>query len=50
MTVARVVARTLVAGGVDTVFGVVGSGNFLLANELRDAALPSTPPGTSAGP
>jgi thiamine pyrophosphate-dependent acetolactate synthase large subunit-like protein len=37
MSVARVVARTLVAGGVDTVFGVVGSGNFLLANELRDA-------------
>jgi thiamine pyrophosphate-dependent acetolactate synthase large subunit-like protein len=37
MTVARVVARTLVAGGVDTVFGVVGSGNFLLANELREA-------------
>jgi thiamine pyrophosphate-dependent acetolactate synthase large subunit-like protein len=37
MTVARTVARTLVAGGVDTVFGVVGSGNFLLANELRAA-------------
>jgi thiamine pyrophosphate-dependent acetolactate synthase large subunit-like protein len=37
MSVARVVARTLVAGGVDTVFGVVGSGNFLLANELREA-------------
>jgi thiamine pyrophosphate-dependent acetolactate synthase large subunit-like protein len=37
MNVAQVVARTLVAGGVDTVFGVIGSGNFLLANELRDA-------------
>jgi len=37
MTVARAVARTLVAGGVEVVFGVVGSGNFLLANELRDA-------------
>lgn len=36
-TVARAVAQTLVAGGVDTVFGVIGSGNFLLANELRDA-------------
>ncbi|HVV59273.1 MAG TPA: thiamine pyrophosphate-binding protein [Gaiellaceae bacterium] len=36
-TVARAIARTLVAGGVDTVFGVIGSGNFLLANELRDA-------------
>ena len=37
MTVARAVARTLVADGVDTVFGVIGSGNFLLANELREA-------------
>jgi thiamine pyrophosphate-dependent acetolactate synthase large subunit-like protein len=37
MTVARAVARALVAGGVDTVFGVIGSGNFLLANELREA-------------
>ncbi len=37
MTVARAVAQTLVAGGVDAVFGVIGSGNFLLANELRDA-------------
>jgi thiamine pyrophosphate-dependent acetolactate synthase large subunit-like protein len=36
-TVARTVAQTLVAGGVDTVFGVIGSGNFLLANELREA-------------
>jgi thiamine pyrophosphate-dependent acetolactate synthase large subunit-like protein len=36
-TVAQAVARTLVAGGVDAVFGVIGSGNFLLANELRDA-------------
>lgn len=30
-------AQTLVAGGVDTAFGVIGSGNFLLANELRHA-------------
>jgi thiamine pyrophosphate-dependent acetolactate synthase large subunit-like protein len=36
-TVAQAIARTLVAGGVDAVFGVIGSGNFLLANELRDA-------------
>src|SRR6476619_2385616 len=40
MSVARVVARSLVAGGVDAVFGVIGSGNFLLANELRDAGAP----------
>jgi thiamine pyrophosphate-dependent acetolactate synthase large subunit-like protein len=37
VNVARAVARTLVDGGVGAVFGVVGSGNFLLANELRDA-------------
>ena len=37
MSVARVVAQTLVAGGVEHAFGVIGSGNFLLANELRDA-------------
>ena len=37
MNVARAVARTLVGGGVEAAFGVVGSGNFLLANELRDA-------------
>jgi thiamine pyrophosphate-dependent acetolactate synthase large subunit-like protein len=37
VSVARTVARSLVAGGVDTVFGVIGSGNFLLANELRAA-------------
>ncbi len=36
-TVARTIAQVLVAGGVDTVFGVIGSGNFLLANELRGA-------------
>jgi thiamine pyrophosphate-dependent acetolactate synthase large subunit-like protein len=36
-TVARTIAQVLVAGGVDTVFGVIGSGNFLLGNELRDA-------------
>jgi thiamine pyrophosphate-dependent acetolactate synthase large subunit-like protein len=37
VNVARAVARTLTDGGVEAVFGVVGSGNFLLANELRDA-------------
>src|SRR3954453_11278414 len=37
MDVAEAVARTLVDGGVEAVFGVVGSGNFLLANALRDA-------------
>jgi thiamine pyrophosphate-dependent acetolactate synthase large subunit-like protein len=37
VNVARAVARTLVAGGVEAAFGVVGSGNFLFANELRDA-------------
>ena len=36
-TVERVVAETLVAWGVEAVFGVIGSGNFFLANELRDA-------------
>ena len=37
MNVAEAVARTLVARGVEAVFGVIGSGNFLLANALRDA-------------
>src|SRR4051794_16360412 len=37
MDVAGAVARTLVEGGVEATFGVVGSGNFLLANALRDA-------------
>src|SRR3954471_10212839 len=37
MNVAQAVARTLVQGGVRTAFGVLGSGNFLLANALRDA-------------
>jgi thiamine pyrophosphate-dependent acetolactate synthase large subunit-like protein len=36
-TVAESIARTLVGGGVETAFGVIGSGNFLLANALRDA-------------
>src|SRR3954468_2519317 len=37
MNVAQAVARTLVQGGVRTAFGVLGSGNFLLANALREA-------------
>jgi thiamine pyrophosphate-dependent acetolactate synthase large subunit-like protein len=37
VNVAEVVGRTLVAEGVRAVFGVIGSGNFLLANALRDA-------------
>ena len=37
MNVAEAVARTLVARGVEAVFGVIGSGNFLLANAFRDA-------------
>jgi thiamine pyrophosphate-dependent acetolactate synthase large subunit-like protein len=34
-SVAQVVARTLAGRGVDTVFGLIGSGNFHLANALR---------------
>jgi thiamine pyrophosphate-dependent acetolactate synthase large subunit-like protein len=37
MNVAEAVGRTLVAGGVDHVFGVVGSGNFHVTNALLDA-------------
>ncbi len=37
MLVGEAIARTLVAGGVDTVFGLIGSGNLVLANALRDA-------------
>ena len=37
MNVADAVAATLVDEGVEDVFGVIGSGNFLLANALRDA-------------
>ena len=33
-TVAEVVGRTLVAGGIDHVFGVVGSGNFHVTNAM----------------
>ncbi|GAA3418698.1 thiamine pyrophosphate-binding protein [Streptosporangium vulgare] len=36
MIVAEVVGRTLAALGVDTVFGVVGSGNFHVTNALVD--------------
>jgi thiamine pyrophosphate-dependent acetolactate synthase large subunit-like protein len=34
MTVAHVVGETLVRGGMDTVFGVVGSGNFVVTNAM----------------
>jgi thiamine pyrophosphate-dependent acetolactate synthase large subunit-like protein len=37
LNVAEAVGDTLVAEGVEAVFGVIGSGNFLLANALRDA-------------
>jgi thiamine pyrophosphate-dependent acetolactate synthase large subunit-like protein len=35
--VAEALARALRAGGVDTVFGLLGSGNLVVANALRDA-------------
>jgi thiamine pyrophosphate-dependent acetolactate synthase large subunit-like protein len=34
MTVAEVVGRTLVRSGIDTAFGVVGSGNFAVTNAM----------------
>ena len=34
MTVADVVGRVLVRSGIDTAFGVVGSGNFLATNAM----------------
>ena len=34
MTVADVVGRALVGAGIDTVFGVVGSGNFVVTNAM----------------
>jgi thiamine pyrophosphate-dependent acetolactate synthase large subunit-like protein len=34
MTVAHVVGRALVRSGIDTVFGVVGSGNFVVTNAM----------------
>jgi acetolactate synthase-1/2/3 large subunit len=37
VNVAEAVGRTLAAGGVDSVFGVVGSGNFHITNALVDA-------------
>ena len=37
MNVAEAVGRTLVEGGVDRAFGVVGSGNFHVTNALVDA-------------
>ena len=39
-TVAEVVGHTLVAHGVDHVFGVVGSGNFHVTNALIAGPLP----------
>jgi acetolactate synthase I/II/III large subunit len=40
MNVAEAVGRTLAAGGVGRVFGVVGSGNFHMTNALVDAGVP----------
>ena len=37
MNVAEAVGRTLAEGGIDRVFGVVGSGNFHITNALVDA-------------
>src|SRR5215217_3226446 len=37
MLVAEAVARTLARLGVDTVFGLMGSGNLTVTNHLRDA-------------
>jgi thiamine pyrophosphate-dependent acetolactate synthase large subunit-like protein len=37
VNVAEAVGRTLAAGGIDHVFGVVGSGNFHVTNSLVDA-------------
>src|SRR4051812_5346704 len=39
MNVAQTVARALYQGGVRASFGVLGSGNFLLANALREAGV-----------
>src|SRR4051812_10016999 len=39
MNVAQTVARALYQGGVRASFGVLGSGNFLLANALREAGI-----------
>jgi thiamine pyrophosphate-dependent acetolactate synthase large subunit-like protein len=40
MNVAEAVGRTMAVGGVDRVFGVVGSGNFHVTNALVDAGVP----------
>ena len=37
MLVAEAVGRALAAMGVDTVFGLMGSGNLAVTNALRDA-------------
>ena len=37
MTVADAVGRALVGAGIDTVFGVVGSGNFVVTNAMVGA-------------
>ena len=37
MLVAEAVGRALAATGVDTVFGLMGSGNLAVTNALRDA-------------
>ena len=37
MLVAEAIGRALVAHGVDTVFGLLGSGNLAVTNAMRDA-------------
>ena len=37
MLVAEAIGRALAAHGVDTVFGLLGSGNLTVTNALRDA-------------
>ena len=37
MLVAEAIGRALVAHGIDTVFGLLGSGNLTVTNALRDA-------------
>ena len=50
MLVSDAVAATLAGLGADTLFGVVGSGNFHLANALIARAPGSSRPGTRAAP
>ena len=48
MQVAEAVGAALAEQGVDTVFGVVGSGNLVVTNALPPAARASSPPATRA--